>query len=143
MKNKILVIILLIGLVFIAGCGKSTTNNSRSTTAKVPAPGNEDVEEMIVNTGEVKEFEIVATNWKFSPSLIEVNKGDKVELHLQSTEGTHGFALLEFDVSETLREGEDIHVEFIADKIGTFNFFCMVPCGKGHSGMNGLLVVKD
>ncbi len=93
-------------------------------------------------TGETKEFEIIATNWNFSPSLIEVNKGDKVELHLQSEEGTHGFTILEFGVSETLTPGEDVHTEFIADKLGTFNFFCSVPCGRGHGAMRGLLVVK-
>lgn len=93
-------------------------------------------------TGDIKEFEIVATYWEFSPSIMEVNKGDKVELHLQSKEGTHGFVILEFGVSETLKPGEDVHVEFIADKSGTFNFFCSVPCGKGHGAMRGLLVVK-
>ncbi len=93
-------------------------------------------------TGDIKEFEIIATNWEFNPSVIEVNKGDKVELHLQSKEGTHGLVILEFEVSETLNPGEDVHVEFIADKLGTFNFFCSVPCGKGHGAMRGLLVVK-
>lgn len=104
-------------------------------------------EEIIVKdnvelTGETKEFDIIATNWEFTPPLIEVNKGDKVELHMTSSEGTHGIAFLEFGVSETLRVGEDVHAEFIADKSGTFNFFCTVPCGNGHGGMRGLLVIK-
>tara|TARA_Y100000034_G_scaffold46233_1_gene56869 strand:- start:18726 stop:19109 length:384 start_codon:yes stop_codon:yes gene_type:complete len=93
-------------------------------------------------TGETKEFDIVAKNWEFSPELIEVNLGDKVELHMESIEGTHGLAILGFGVSETLRVGEDIHAEFIADKIGIFNFYCNVPCGRGHGTMGGMLVVK-
>lgn len=93
-------------------------------------------------TGETKVFEITAKNWEFSPSLIEVNLGDKVELHLESIEGTHGFALLNFGVSETLELGNDVHVEFIADKSGEFNFFCSVFCGVGHGGMTGTLIVN-
>ena len=93
-------------------------------------------------TGETKEFEITVKNWKFNPSVIEVNKGDKVELHLETIEGYHGFALPEFGINERLDEGTDVHVEFIADKKGVFNFFCNIPCGQGHGGMNGQLIVK-
>lgn len=132
-KTKIIVGVVIIAVLIVFGF--IIFNKPSTVTIK---PINNDVQ----LTGETKEFEIVATNWEFSPALIEVNKGDKVELHMQSTEGTHGIALLEFDVSETLREGEDIHAEFIADKTGTFNFFCTVPCGRGHGGMRGLLVVK-
>ncbi len=92
--------------------------------------------------GDVVEVEIKASNWKFEPELVEVNFGDKVELHLESTEGTHGFVLSQFKVSETLIPGKDVHFEFIADKKGTFSFYCSVPCGSGHSGMNGIFVVK-
>lgn len=102
----------------------------------------ENEENDLVLTGETKEFDITASNWKFEPSLIEVNLGDKVELHLQSTQGTHGFTIMSFGVSETLTPGEDIHVEFIADRTGTFSFFCHIPCGQGHGGMNGKLIVN-
>ncbi len=92
--------------------------------------------------GNVVEVEIEASNWKFEPELVEVNLGDKVELHMESTEGTHGIVLPQFGVSETLVLGEDVHFEFIADKKGTFGFYCNVPCGAGHSGMNGIIVVS-
>lgn len=118
--------IVVVGLLFIYGMNNGTIEEDRDVQL----------------TGETKEFEITATNWKFTPSLIEVNLGDKVELHMTSSEGTHGIAFLEFGVSETLREGGDVHAEFIADKTGTFNFMCTVPCGGGHSGMRGLFVVK-
>ena len=121
-----IIVIVVIGIFLILGMNDGIVET------------NSDVE----LTGEVKEFDIVATNWEFTPPLIEVNLGDKVELHMTSSEGTHGIAFLEFGVSEILREGEDVHVEFIADKTGTFNFFCTVPCGRGHGGMKGLFVVK-
>ena len=131
-KNLLIGIIITIIIIGIVSILLFRTDNN--DTEK-----NENIE----LTGETKTFDIVATNWEFTPSLIEVNLGDKVELHLTSSQGTHGIAFLEFEVSETLREGEDIHTEFIADKTGTFNFFCTVPCGKGHGGMRGLIVVKN
>lgn len=133
--KKILVIGAVILVIAIVGVMVFKPSESISQTT-------DSVVTEIELTGDIKEFEIIATNWEFNPSVIEVNKGDKVELHLQSKEGTHGFVILEFGVSETMKEGEDVHVEFIADKLGTFNFFCNVPCGKGHGAMRGLLVVK-
>lgn len=137
MKKKILFV--LIGLVFIIGCGSAD-----KTTLEVPAPGNEGVDEMIVNegTGVVKEFDIIAKNWDFTPSTIEVNLGDKVELHVESIEGTHGFSLPEFGINERLSPGEDVHIDFIANKKGTFGFSCSIPCGSGHSRMQGQLIVN-
>lgn len=35
-----------------------------------------------------------------------------------------------------------VTVEFIADKIGTFIYYCNVPCGEGHSSMGSKLIVK-
>ena len=122
MKYKI--IFLFIILVIISGCGSQKINNS------------------VVLTGEFKEFEIKAKNWEFIPNVIEVNLGDRVELHLQSIEGYHGFILSEFGINEKLEEGKDVHASFIADKKGEFSFACSVPCGSGHGRMRGKLIVK-
>jgi len=35
-----------------------------------------------------------------------------------------------------------VEFEFVADKVGEFNFFCNVYCGEGHSEMGGKLVVR-
>jgi cytochrome c oxidase subunit 2 len=93
-------------------------------------------------TGEIKEFELTAKQWEFSPNTITVNRGDIVKIHIESVDVTHGFALPDFGVNEILEPGNDIHVDFVADKVGTFTFFCSVSCGSGHSGMNGQLIVK-
>ena len=95
-----------------------------------------------VVSGKVVEFDIVAKQWEFVPALIEVGLGDRVKLHMGSEDVTHGFVIPELGVSERLELGEDVHVDFIADKAGIFNFYCNVPCGGGHGGMNGMIVVK-
>ncbi len=129
-KRQILMAILFLGLFLIAGCSQQAIE------------GDGDGGEEIQLTGEVKEFDIVAKNWEFVPNTIEVNLGDKVELHIESVEGTHGFMLPDFGINERLEPYQDVHVDFIADKKGTFTFACSVPCGSGHGRMKGTLVVK-
>ena len=129
--RKLIITIIILAIILVAGF---FVFNQQSKDIQ---------DENIVLTGETKEFEITVKNWEFIPPVIEVNEGDKVELHLETIEGNHGFALPEFGINERLNEGTDVHVEFIADKLGIFNFFCNIPCGQGHSGMNGRLIVKD
>jgi len=156
--RKIIIVctMFVLGLFLMSGCYESTRGSGTSTappTQAVPAPGFEDVEEMVVSsegqtteeevsTREVVEIDMIAKQWEFVPGTIEVNVGDKVELHVTSTDVAHGFMLPDFGINERLPVGEDVHITFIADKKGTFLFACSVPCGRGHSGMKGQLIVK-
>ena len=99
-------------------------------------------EETSIEVPETKEFNIIAKQWDFSPSTITVNEGDNVILNIESIDVTHGFSLLSFGVSEQLVSGNIVKIEFVADKKGTFSFFCNVQCGSGHIGMKGTLVVQ-
>jgi len=91
---------------------------------------------------EVKEFNLTAKQWEFTPSTITVKKGDAVRLIIESIDVAHGFAMAEFNVNKRLNPGATITVEFVADRAGTFPFFCSVLCGSGHSKMKGKLVVE-
>lgn len=124
---------------------------------EVPAPGFEDVEEMIVIEDEsdndamedevkdlpnVKEFDIIAKQWNFVPDIITVNRGDTVIINLRNVDVGHGFSLPTFGVNEQVGPGETVRIEFVADKVGSFSFKCTVYCGAGHSRMDGKIVVK-
>ena len=117
---------------------------SEPIQAEMPVPGQEDeVEETIViPDSKIKEFDITAKKFEFIPSTITVNQGDKVRLNIKSVDVTHGFAISEFGISENLRPGKTVTVEFTADKKGEYTFFCSVYCGGGHSGMRGKLIVE-
>jgi len=93
-------------------------------------------------SSEVREIEVTAKQWEFSPNPIEVNKDEKVRLKITSIDVAHGFALPEFGISERLNPGNTVTVEFTPDKTGSFTFFCNVFCGSGHGRMRGTLVVK-
>ncbi len=94
------------------------------------------------NTGNVVEIDVVAERFSFSPNPIRVNYGDRVRLKIKSKDVTHGFALPDFNINKILNPGEITIVEFVADKKGRFGFYCSVPCGVGHAGMTGNIIVQ-
>tara|TARA_Y100000310_G_C20640064_1_gene793401 strand:- start:348 stop:875 length:528 start_codon:yes stop_codon:yes gene_type:complete len=90
----------------------------------------------------VKSFTVEAKQFEFVPSTITVNEGDTVKLAVTSSDVDHGIAIPTFGVREFLAPGNTVNIEFVADKKGTFDFFCSVACGSGHGGMRGKLVVE-
>jgi len=87
-------------------------------------------------------FDITAKSWEFTPNEIKVKQGDHVILKVTSIDKKHGFAIDEYGINEPLMPNQETEIEFTADKKGTFEFYCNVPCGKGHGGMQGQLIVE-
>ena len=99
----------------------------------MPVPGT-DVQETEVTVqpsgeAEVKEFRIAAKQFAFDPATIEVNKGDKVRLIVESVDVPHGIALPDYGIKERLDPYQPKTIEFVADKEGIFTFYCFVACG--------------
>lgn len=90
----------------------------------------------------IKEFTITAKRFTWDPAQITVKLNDRVRLKVTSVDVTHGISIPQFNVSEVLPPNETKTIEFIADKQGTFRFFCSVYCGSGHGDMKGSLVVQ-
>ncbi len=106
----------------------------QATTIPTPEPS--------ATQGAVKEFTMTAKQWAFEPSEIRVTKGDTVKLKIKSVDVEHGFKLPDFGVDANLQPGQEVTVQFTADKAGTFTFSCNVFCGSGHSEMEGTLIVE-
>lgn len=126
-------------IVEASGGNSTGTQNSEpsslsdSSVSDAPASSSEP---------QVKSFSMTARQWEFIPGTITVNEGDRVLLSITSVDVAHGFALKQFGVSVKLEPGKTETVEFVADKKGTYSFFCNVLCGSGHGGMRGTLVVQ-
>jgi len=91
---------------------------------------------------EVRTIDVIASNFKFEPSIISIAQGEKVRLRLRSADRNHQFAIKGFRVKALIpKTGEAVTVDFVADRAGTFEFTCAEYCGTGHSGMKGRLVV--
>lgn len=90
----------------------------------------------------VRDITIVAKNFKFEPSQITIKQGEKVNLTVKSAEGVHSLFVSGYDVrSDAKGMGESATVSFLADKTGTFGFWCEVGSHKAL-GMTGKLIVE-
>ncbi|KKT14735.1 MAG: Plastocyanin [Parcubacteria group bacterium GW2011_GWF2_44_8b] len=140
MNNKITAIIIVVvlvggGLLLFKNRGVAPTD--MDINSNMPVPGNE-VEETEV----MKEFNVDAVPFSFSPSTMSVNKGDTVKITVKNVNGTHDFKIDEFNVStRTLNTGETQTITFVADKAGTFEYYCSVGNHRAM-GMVGTLIVR-
>lgn len=84
----------------------------------------------------IREITLNASRFQYNPDIIEVKKGDRIKININNLDTIHGIRIPDFNV-----KGNST-VEFIADKTGTFDFYCTVFCGDGHKDMKGTLIVK-
>lgn len=141
MKTGIIAIIViaLVALGFVIFGGHSSGNSVSTGETALNQPSTISAG----NSGtSVKEFNMIAKQFEFNPSTVEVNEGDTVILHIKSIDLTHGIAIPAFGVNQELNPGEEVTVQFVADKKGTYTFFCNIYCGAGHREMTGTLVVN-
>ena len=167
-KRVILNLILSFGVLAVAlvllGCSQSNTEAphqdmltpatseaapSQSIPISVPPPPAQESSspasektKSISSPSDVKEFTLIARQFEYIPGTITVHQGDHVKLLITSEDVTHGFILTAFHINEQLPPGKTVEVNFVADKKGIFDFFCSIPCGSGHGGMRGKLVVE-
>lgn len=157
--KKIIAILSILALLVLAGCAKKETAPTAPAPAQAPVKVVEiaesaDTEEAAPAAktedaasepaaAQIREFTLTAKRWEFEPSTIEVNKGDRVVLTITSNDVKHGFAIDDFGVAVTLEPGKTVTTEFVADKAGTYDFYCSVYCGEGHGGMMGKLIIKE
>jgi cytochrome c oxidase subunit 2 len=97
-------------------------------------------------TGEKKQgvriIHLKAFQFGYEPETITVKKGEKVRIIAVSTDVAHGFAVDKMNIGEEIIPKRENIIEFTANKEGSFQFYCNIYCGTGHSSMNGTLVVK-
>ena len=91
----------------------------------------------------VKEIDVSAKKYEFTPAEIEVPVNTLVRLHLKATDKEHGFELKSVkDSCVKFKPGAPATLEFYADKAGEREFSCCKFCGMGHGTMKGKLMVK-
>lgn len=133
--NKILLpALLLAAVVFVSGCTQA---------AGPEAPGNDQPPA----TGETKVFSLTGENFKFvmdgvdNPDL-KVSVGDTVRIEFESIDGFHDWTIEGFNAATSqVQTGSKTSVEFVADKAGTFEYYCSVGQHRAN-GMKGSLIVE-
>jgi len=94
-------------------------------------------------SGNIREFTIEAFQFSYDPATIEVDEGDTVRITATTRDVPHGLAIPAFGVNMQIMPGQTATAEFVADKPGTYEWFCSIPCGSGHRGMKGTLIVRE
>lgn len=102
----------------------SDTSMGKSTSA-----------EMVVN--------MEAGSFYYKPNTITAKKGQKIKVVLSGKDMMHNFNIDELKVKSPLvMAGKTTTVEFTADKVGTFEFYCSVGNHRAQ-GQVGTLVVTE
>jgi len=92
----------------------------------------------------VKEISVTNRGLVFDVSEIRVNAGDTVRVTYTNGGGRHDWVVDEFEGAKTrvISAGQSQTVEFVANRAGTFEFYCSVP-GHRQAGMYGTFVVVE
>lgn len=99
-------------------------------------------EATVAPTGVVKKFTVVGEEYTYDVKEIKVKAGDTVQLTFKNKEGKHDWIVDEFSAStEKIGEGEEETIEFVANKKGTFEYYCSVGEHRKF-GMKGNLIVE-
>jgi len=109
---------------------------------------------------EARVIQVTAKKYEFSPSVVHVKAGTKVQLEISAIDTDHGFKSatvpdgadpstrlgLEFSPPQgragwKLKKDQMITIEFLAKTPGRYEFRCSVACGIHHGRMKAQLVV--
>lgn len=105
-------------------------------------------------------IEISAEKYVFTPDQIHGRRGTKVELKVHSIDEHHGIKLSPYPEgskdksspglllihpaeNDKVDKDNDQVLEFVAQRLGTYQFKCARFCGFGHGRMKGKLVVDE
>ena len=154
---------LLISLLLIASCGGEVNEDVSvdDGVLGVDEPGPqpidevpdfpEDDEDLAEEDGpeddEIELFVLTGENFKFvqggedNPDLV-VSQGDTVRIEFTSAAGFHDWVVDAFNAATSqVKDPSSTSVEFVADKKGTFEYYCSVGSHRAQ-GMFGNLVVE-
>lgn len=160
--------IIIGGIVVLAilGVGYLTMSNSSTQSSAVQEEKTESVETVVQEnpsptekaveaTGSMEKKEVTPTgksstrtftvegsNFSFSLKEMRVKKGDTVKVVFTNKDGFHDWSLDEFSaVTKQIPAGQSETVQFVADKAGTFEYYCSVGEHR-QNGMVGKLIVE-
>jgi len=128
-----LVIVLVVGGIVYATAPKQTSTNnsgketsiSSSSQAMVEKDSAKSSSELM--TKNIKEINMEAGSFYYKPNTITVKKGETVKIVMHSVSMMHDFNIDELNVRMPIvKNGDTGTVEFTADKVGTFEYYCSV-----------------
>lgn len=132
----VLLVVVLVGVgayfMLSQGKGPALEEKTESTAEKI-----------VENESDLtKPFEVEGGMFYFKPNEIKVKKGETVTVKFTNKEGMHDFVVDEFNAkTKQIKAGETETISFVADKAGTFEYYCSVGEHRAK-GMVGKLIVE-
>ena len=126
----------------------STTSSTSRSTSTVSTSASSTATSSTSRTVGVKEFTVHESNFKITDvsgatvSQIKVNKGDTVKINVVVDSGTHDLYIDGYNQATAASSTGTQTLQFVANKAGTFDFYCRVD-GHKALGMLGQLVVSS
>ncbi|PWW07421.1 cytochrome c oxidase subunit 2 [Paenibacillus cellulosilyticus] len=107
----------------LSACGSSST----TMNANISEP-SEATAQLVIH----------AKNWEFDQAEYHVKAGEAVKIAVESESGFHGVKIK--DTSFSIKSNESKILSF--DKAGTYEIFCNIACGTGHTRMKAEIIVE-
>lgn len=152
--NTGLIVGIVLILAFIGGAILVSNQNNTNTTTRQedimqPTTSTESSDAMTEPTGtsdaimQARTINLEAGSFYYKPSEIRVKKGEKVTLIMKSMDMMHDFNIDELQVKiPVTKAGSSATVEFTADTVGTFQYYCSVGQHR-QNGQVGTLIVEE
>lgn len=153
---SVIILLIVLGLLGVGGGVIYLRKNSK-TVVRSPSPTPSlslsplvSVEVMSDKKLAIKEFSM--TSWyemkdgkastNFSLKEIKVKKGETVRIKVTNTKGNHDFSLDEYGIKKLTPLDQEVTIEFKADKVGSFKYYCSMPNHR-MMGQEGTLIVEE
>ncbi len=105
--------------------------------------GDDQVADFTGAMSDTVEITVENAGFSYIPQTIKVREGTTVILTFVNTGGYHDWVVDEFDAStKQIGAGKSDTIEFVADQVGTFEFYCSV-IGHRKKGMWGNFIVVE
>lgn len=120
-------------------------NEGNATAAPSQAPQTTGTESAMTgeSMSDIKTVDIEAGSFYYKPNVITVKKGQKVKIVMKSVSMMHDFNIDELNVKMPIvKNGDTGTVEFTADQVGKFEYYCSVGNHRAQ-GQVGTLTVTE
>jgi cytochrome c oxidase subunit 2 len=91
----------------------------------------------------VRRVPVAARRYAFDPPRIDVEQDDLVRIELRTLDIAHSITIDAYRIAKRVNPDAPVTLEFRADRVGTFPFYCNLQIDDGCRQMRGELVVKS
>ena len=89
---------------------------------------------------DARRLAVSGDGFRFQPASITISAGEPIAIEFTSGDILHDFVIDELDAHVVAEVGETAQTGLIADRPGTYTYYCSVP-GHREAGMVGTLIV--